>query len=665
MSMKAVRMALVAVCVALVAAVALSLRRAPATPVSGPSAGAPSKPVTETHQTNGVYRMYKDGKERTTIEYEGLVGQEGEAMRLRGVTVKSLYVQEGKEGTLTIRSDEAAYNEKQGRVVFRGHVKIETTDGLQVETDDLTYRSDRGMAKTDGPARYLRKGLTGSSTGVQYDGESGRIAMPADVAFRIESEDGKPPTLIKSRRATLLRSQGLMRFQGDVALDQGRDQLRSDDLALSFDPATRLVSSAVASGSVVLKTSGADVLPGMQAVAAAGGGMRDLRSRRLFLSFRPDRTLEKTVAQGGARLVLLPGPKQRPERRTIDADVLTFDFDAAGRAEKWRGNKECRMLAETVGKDPQPRLVTANRIRGKLNPETGETERMDFDENVTFSRPGDKATSGFARYTQGGSLRLQEDPKIHQEAGDLQAETIDIIPDTGDVNAVRNVRHLLRRRTGSVRTGLLSGEDAPTLVTSARFAYTQAKKSALYEDGALLRSGRDEIRAPRLVLEEDAKGARRLIGSEGVVSLLHPRASKPGDPEPAAVEGRGKDMVYEEGAGRIVYNGDVTIKQGDISTVSPKATITLTPDGNAVDKLVAGEPVSVEQGIRKATGRRGVYTPADETMVLTGDNVVLVEADRQTRGRSLTFKVGDDTILVDGEEEGRTETILKQEPAPQ
>jgi lipopolysaccharide transport protein LptA len=663
MNMKAIRAVLVAVCVGLVAVVALSLRRTPVTPV-GPAAGPSPKPATETRQTHGLYRIYKEGKERTTIEYGALVGQEGEAMRLRSVTVKSLYVSEGQEGTVTIRSDEALYNEEQGRVVFRGHVKVVTADGLEVESDDLIYRSDRATAHTDGPARYVRKGLTGSSKGVQYDGDSGRIAMPADVSFRIEGDAGQPPTLIKSRRATVLRAQGLMRFQGDVALDQGRDKLRSEDLALSFDPETRLVRTATATGKVVLKTSGSAVLPGMQAVAAAAGGTRDLQSRRLFLGFRPDRTLEKAIAGGGARLVLLPGPKQRQERRTIDAEVLTFEFDAAGRAERLRGNKDCRMLAENLGSDPQPRLVTADRIRGKLDPETGEAQRMDFEKDVTFSRPDAKATSGFARYSHGASLRLQEDPKIQQETGDLQADTIDIIPETGDVNASGKVRHLLRRRSGAARTGLLSGQDAPTLVTSRRFAYQQAKKSALYEGDALLRSGRDEIKAPKLVLEEDAKGARRLLGSQGVVSLLHPKSSKPGDPEPAAVEGRGADMLYEEGAGRIVYTGDVTIRQGDIQTVSPKATITLTADGNAVEKLVAGEPVAVQQGIRKANGRRGVYTPGNETMVLTGENVVLVEADRQTRGRSLTFKVGDDTILVDGEEEGRTETILKQATAP-
>jgi lipopolysaccharide transport protein LptA len=664
MNLKAVRVALVAVCVGLIAAVALTLRRMPPAASTAESASAP-KPVSETRQTNLVYRIFKEGRERTTIEAEAMVGHEGDAMRLRGVVATSRYVSEGQEGTVRISSKEAVYNERQERTLFRGNVTVNTTDGLQVETDDLNYRSDDGIARTDGPARYLRDGLSGSSRGVRYEAESGRILMPAKVSFRIEGGAGQPPVLITSRRATALRTHGLVRFQGDVFLEQGRDRLQSQDLALSFDPETRLLTRAVATGRVELQTSGSSVLPGAQPVPGAGGGVRNLRAPRLSLVFRQDRTLEKAVAGGGAVLTLSPGPGQRPERRRIEAGTLTFDFDAQGRAERLRGQRDCRMVAETLGKKPDPRIVTAQKVRARLDPATGEAERIDFSDHVSFERAGERATSGVARYSQGGSLRLQQEPRIQQSGGELRAQTIDILTDTGDVRAYKDVRHLLRGRTGGGAEGLLSAREAPTVVTSARFYYEAARKTAHYEGSALLRSGRDEIRAPQLQLEEDAKGQRRLLGSQGVVSLLHPRAAKASDGEPAAVEGRGASMTYEEGAGRIVYTGDVSIRQGDIVTQSPKATLTLTADGQGLEKLVAGEPVAVEQGARTATGQRGVYTPADETMILTGDNVVLKEGDRQTRGRSLTFKVGDDTILVDGEEEGRTETILRTESPPQ
>jgi lipopolysaccharide transport protein LptA len=120
-------------------------------------------------------------------------------------------------------------------------------------------------------------------------------------------------------------------------------------------------------------------------------------------------------------------------------------------------------------------------------------------------------------------------------------------------------------------------------------------------------------------------------------------------------------MVYEEKAGTIVYTGDVEIHQGDIVTMSPRAVVTLTPGGDDVDRMVAGEPVEVRQGTRRATGRTGTYTLADETLVLVGDEVVLQDQDRKVMGRALTFKVGEDRIRVDGREQERTEAVFKKD----
>jgi lipopolysaccharide transport protein LptA len=123
-------------------------------------------------------------------------------------------------------------------------------------------------------------------------------------------------------------------------------------------------------------------------------------------------------------------------------------------------------------------------------------------------------------------------------------------------------------------------------------------------------------------------------------------------------------MVYEEAQGTIVYTGDVEIRQGDILTLSPEAVVTLTRDGGAVERLVAGTPVEVRQGNRRATGERGTYTPADERLVLVGEKVVLQDADRRLEGRVLTFEVGSDRIRVDGRDEVRTEAVFKRKEPP-
>ena len=208
----------------------------------------------------------------------------------------------------------------------------------------------------------------------------------------------------------------------------------------------------------------------------------------------------------------------------------------------------------------------------------------------------------------------------------------------------------------------MSSDSAPTVIVADRLDYASKEKRAVYEGKALLRSGKDEVRAQTLVLEEPAPDRRRMTATGDVVSLLHPRAKEPAEKPPAPVEGRAAQMVYEEARREIQYDGDVVLRQGDIKTKSPKATVTLGEDGGSVKTLVAGEPVEVEQGERRATGTRGTYTPENETMVLVGEKVTLKDPGRQLDGRTLTFHVGDDRILVDGQEQVRTEAVIHRQP---
>ncbi|PYQ19216.1 MAG: hypothetical protein DMF81_22580, partial [Acidobacteria bacterium] len=131
------------------------------------------------------------------------------------------------------------------------------------------------------------------------------------------------------------------------------------------------------------------------------------------------------------------------------------------------------------------------------------------------------------------------------------------------------------------------------------------------------------MRAPEIRLQQSGpEGKWRLEATGGVVSFLHPRrdtsretakggTAKAADRErqTATVEGRAREMTYIEEGQKAVYKGDVSIRQGDIATRSPEATLTFSPDGSAIQTLVAGEPVEVQQGPRHASGTRGTYTP--------------------------------------------------------
>ncbi len=317
------------------------------------------------------------------------------------------------------------------------------------------------------------------------------------------------------------------------------------------------------------------------------------------------------------------------------------------------------------------RTVRCFTIIGRTDPATGAIQNLDFQGGVEIVEPKRRATAHDAHYEEKGQiLSLATEARVVDEAqgSDLHAEGIELRGKSGDLSARENVRHLVAPRA---KSGPFGGDrpDRAWQMTSRLFTYDAATRKGRYQDNALLRVGDDEVRAPVIVIEEGRPGQRKLTASGGgVVSVLHPRSDDKEKPERKVkrkpIETRSQDMVYEEALGTVVYKGDVEIRQGDVMTRSPEATAYLGADGSQLKSVVAGEPVEVRQGQRRANGTRGTYNPESETLVLVGDKVVLEDPKQKLQGRSLTFRAGDDTILVDGREVDRTESVFRREPGP-
>jgi lipopolysaccharide export system protein LptA len=76
-----------------------------------------------------------------------------------------------------------------------------------------------------------------------------------------------------------------------------------------------------------------------------------------------------------------------------------------------------------------------------------------------------------------------------------------------------------------------------------------------------------------------------------------------------------------------------------------------------ISRAVGTGGVVVEQGGRKGTAERGVYTASDSKFVLSGGTPTVYDAtEGTTTGRELTFNIADDTIIVDSGNGMRTLT---------
>jgi lipopolysaccharide transport protein LptA/LPS export ABC transporter protein LptC len=609
---------------------------------------------------------FDEGEEKVQLNARAWTSQEDGVVHLEGVEVTFPFVAQGEEATATVTADECFYTARIEKALFRGNVHVVTSDGFDLTSDSLDYLGQAGVARTEDAVEFSKGAVSGSAVGAEYRTARDEIILKKRVQLRVEDDEGGPPTEIDAARAGGSRQTHVVRFGGGVEVRQGPRQLRSDWLQLRLSRELDRIRRASAGDEVnVFMASGAD-LPG---AAVPTGGQRRLRCWRLRLVYHESGDLRRVEATKDALLEMLPGPDEPREKRRVEADQIFFDFDEEGRMRGVRtltGGRPLRhsvLSSEPLASAPGgTRRVESLRAFANLDPVSGALLSADFEEKVILTEPGRKAWAEHASYDESERrLVLQKGaPRIREEAegSELQAERIEIATDTGNILALEGVRHTLERE-GEGGRGMLAGSE-PTVLVCQRFEYDRAKKKAWYRENALLRSGQDEVRAPLIVLAEPAPGERRLNAREGVASLLHPRSAEGAESEPKPVRTQSQEMVYEEKAGRVVYRGDVRIRQGDITTLSPEAVVTLSEGGDEVQRIVAGEPVEVRQGLRQAKGQTGTYTPADETMRLEGEEVVLQDVDRLVRGRVLTFKVGEDRIRVDGREEVRTEAIFKK-----
>ena len=646
--------AMVVVAVLLVATWRGNHQPPPPSPPSGPSTspGASTPARTE----NLVFRSFKGSRQSYSLAAREQVGQEQEEQHLRGVDFTFSYVSQKQPGTGTIKSNACVYNPTLQKAVFDGAVKVTTSDGFELDTESLAYRGDKETARSEAPVQFKRGSLSGHSTGLVYQSQDGRLELPADVYVKVANTQG-PPTEITAEKADMVREEGTMRFHGGVVVVQGDQRLTADTFEVDFGE-DHVIYRARAIENVHVTTGGGP-LPGTAAAPAVAKGPRQLSCRKLDMWFRPDGGLHESTATQDADLVILPAKGDPPERRRLRSDVIQFIFDDAGKLSELRTARGTFFEAAPLDRKKKgaaaPRTLSCQRLLAKMDPNTGEISVVEFESNLVFAQGPQKAVAQKAYFDgKDKGLYLTEQPELidEEQGSHLQAQAIEIAAN-GNVRGNEDVRHVVRR-PGHQGGGLLGGA-APLQISARHLDYDGTTHTGRYRERALLRSGTDEIRAGEISLQ-DTEGRRNLEAKGEVVALLHPQGEgQQGEP----VDARAAEMKYDEGQHKLTFRGQSTIHQGTMDTKSPEAVLTLDEGGTGLESLVAGSPVDLTYGARRASGGRATYQPKAGRLTIVGEKVRMKDPDQEVEGRSLVLDLNDDRILIDGQEQVRTQTIFR------
>ncbi len=659
-------------------------------PAAPPAANGRTDPNSVVESTTGQSVRFNRTHEDVTVAYDKQLTYKDGSTRLLGVTI----VSDERSGrrTFTVTGKEGVVGQNESLITMNGDVRLAASDGLTARTEHATFDQNEEMLRAPGPIEFSRRGLSGSGVGMTYDKKQDVLVILDRASVHIVGDKGTAGTELTAPTATVARTEKSLRFErGIKAIHAGqvteadsavahlsddeqrveRLELRGNsritgsstapgelqslgghDMDLKYAPDGETLEHAVIMGDALLKIAGQQGSPG-----------RQIAANLLEITLAPDGTTP--IALVGREAVQLTFPAEPGiASRTIKAATL----DARGEAKK--GLTNALFTGEVDYREkggPVDRIAKASTMDVALKPGLSSIEEAKFARNVRFDQEGLYAVSALGRYLlDAGTLELSGSepgalrPHVTGEQIAVDATHVDVtlagprFKASGDVKSILQPPRNDPKSKETKLPSMLKG-DKPVIIIANDLDYDGAASKASYSGSAKLFQEDTSIQAATLVV--DNKSGDLFASGSAVTSTMLNYGDKTKMPRDRGRSiGKGADFKYEEAQRLATYTGDAHLSgpQGDM--MADKIDLFLKPSGDEIDRAEAYDNVTLREQNRKTRGTRMTYTESNETYVVTGVPMTLVDqCGSETVGHKLTFVEGTDTVTVDGGQ-NRTQT---------
>lgn len=630
----------------------------------------------------------KGSKQDLRVECESQVTYEDGQTALRGVT---LTVDNRAGRSFKVTGKEARVGANQSTFDISGDVRLEASDGLVATAGSATYAEAEGIVRAPGPVQFSRGRMAGAGIGFSFDEQRNTVWLLDQAVVRFAPEGAAGPMDVAAGAAGFARGERYMRFERGVRMTRAGQLIEADESTAHLfadrdepDQIELRGNSRITGGEGLgplrlmrardINLDYADdgrtlqqaTLAGQAAVSiASAGASAEQRLNAEFIAFElgPDGTIKSLSSRDQVALALPPATDA--PGRTIRAQQLS-GTGAPGQGLTAMAFRTNVVFVEAAARDGAARTVRSQQLDLRLNPSTGALDEARFAGGVRFEDGGLIAQSGDAVYRPGGNgLDLRgkygaADPFVNDELIRVDAESIDLTLAPRRMVAKGKVRSVLqpaKPKAGVAvgkRPGLLGDAD-PVNVIAGELTYDEQAKQGIYSGQSRLWQGETVIQAERITLDE-IKGD---LGAEGgVVTTLALAPEKTGATPARAGPTilRGATFSYKEETRTAIYDTKAQMigEQGDLR--ADHIELLLAGSDNQLDRLDARGSVDVTLDKRRGTGAVLVYRPANERYEITGSPGRFVDECNESAGKTLTFFKSSDRVIIDGNEEVRTET---------
>ena len=413
---------------------------------------------------------------------------------------------------------------------------------------------------------------------------------------------------------------------------------------------------------------------GVNAESQQGGLSQTLKAPALRVNFAVAQQADKQhIEQAETLGTSTIGLKDARDTTELSAPKFTAQFSRAGRMERLMGGTgvDVRRTSSTS----QPQTSTAQQLNATFARD-GQWNTVEEIGDVTFQQGDRHATAQHARIDRAsGEVRLSGAPVIEDAVSRTTANTVALAQKSGAFTAQGDVATTYfpakRDNSGKAGTGLAH-------ITAQKLSGSTTAGQVTYSGHARLWQGESVLQGDQIAIERDQK---TLAATGNVVAVFAQTAganlvptSESKKTGPTLWQARAPELTYLGDAGQVHMAGGVRIASGDVSLASQTLDLELgTAKGSAAadaSLLAKGEltgaiargNVVVRQGGLHASAEQAIYTAVEGKFVLSGGKPTITDGSgNSATGRSLTFFLPNDTILIDSQEGSRTLTKYRVE----
>jgi LPS export ABC transporter protein LptC len=642
--------------------------------------------------SGAVVRQVRGTKLDYVINADRVLTYESGAARLMGVEIR-VRGRAGRDFLITGR--EAQAGDKKQDLLLSGSVVLSANDGLRVTTERAVFSEIDGIVRATGAVEFEKGKMSGSGVGMTYDNNRDLLSIADQSRVKLLDEQENPQMEFSAGLSTLSRPDDYLMLEGTVHGRNGEEVFDAERATARLTEDEERVTlielrgkAEVRGGSSLESMSANDidldymddgetlervVLSGRGSIEMMGWGQgqgRRILGESLELLLAPDGSMTAATGRGGVQLDL-PADNKGPARviraKSLDATGEAGEGLTAARFTEVVEYREHGQKGEAL------RSATASALRVTLD--GNGVGSAAFSGNALFEEQGLTAGAAEISYepAQGRLVLKGSDagggPRVADEQVVISAQSIGVALGDRQMSATGNVTTVLHAHTGNARSGTAAAtkfpgllkQEQPANVHADALEYQGSVGSALYKGNATLWQGDTAIRAD-LIAVDRATGDLTARGAARSTLVL----------DDATSIGRAEGIRYEEATRTITYDNptppgrgvatkpvpaQLSGAEGDLS--ASRIEVLLQETAGGIARLEAYEGVNLHVGARRASGARLTYFAEDERYLIAASGtapVRLIDACRETTGKTVTFFKAGERVVVDGHEEIRTQS---------